>query len=361
MSFPVLPLRIRQFFKSEVLDCSPSTALEETIPRFSIHLDGNFNRDLVIDTSAVELSKSIIHQFVQLMHHRTHVVASSCIDNNYSDTLNGYANEVCHNMDPGPSNENEKEQFPQSLAMKVLSPPNSRPAKVKSSVLLAISTFGYQILRYPHFAELCWVTSKLKEGPSADINGPWKGWPFNSCFVRPCKSLENAAVECSSSSNKDTEKSGLVRGLIAVGLTAYRGVYTSLREVSSEVRKVLEVLAGEINLKLQAGKDRCQFIRLLSQMAFLEDVVNSWAYTLQRYCCCYSLEVFGLLEWRWNGVALASSFWCFVKITFVHLNHHSPIQGMAIPLEGVHSYSTSLQGTKHYLSVLLVQFHLLVV
>ncbi|XP_058211104.1 uncharacterized protein LOC131323363 [Rhododendron vialii] len=280
VSFPVLPLRIRQFFKSEVLDCSPSTASEETIPRFSIHLDGNFNRDIVINTSAVELSKMIIHQFVQLMHHRTHVVASSCIDNS-SDTLNGDANEVCHNMDPGPSNENEREQFPQSSAMKVFSPPNSRPAKGKSSVLLAISTFGYQILRYPHFAELCWVTSKLKEGPSADINGPWKGWPFNSCFVRPSKSLENVAVECSSSNNKDTEKSSLVRGLIAVGLSAYRGVYTSLREVSFEVRKVLEVLAGEINLKLQAGKDRHQFIRLLSQMAYLEDVVNSWAYSLQ--------------------------------------------------------------------------------
>ncbi|KAI8557813.1 hypothetical protein RHMOL_Rhmol04G0039500 [Rhododendron molle] len=280
VSFPVLPLRIRQFFKSEVLDCSPSIALEETIPRFSIHLDGNFNHDIVIDTSAVELSKRIIHQFVQLMHHRTHVVASSCIDNS-SDTLNGDANEVCHNMDPGPSNENEREQFPQSWAMKVFSPPNSRPAKGKSSVLLAISTFGYQILRYPHFAELCWVTSKLKEGPSADINGPWKGWPFNSCFVRPSKSLENVAVECSSSNNKETEKSSLVRGLIAVGLSAYRGVYTSLREVSFEVRKVFEVLAGEINLKLQAGKDRHQFIRLLSQMAYLEDVVNSWAYSLQ--------------------------------------------------------------------------------
>ncbi|KAG5551283.1 hypothetical protein RHGRI_009638 [Rhododendron griersonianum] len=169
VSFPVLPLRIRQFFKSEVLDCSPSIALEETIPRFSIHLDGNFNRDIVIDTSAVELSKRIIHQFVQLMHHRTHVVASSCIDNN-SDTLNEDANEVCHNMDPGPSNENEREQFPQSWAMKVFSPPNSRPAKGKSSVLLAISTFGYQILSLDVDAQTAVPTPKVSILGSQDDN-----------------------------------------------------------------------------------------------------------------------------------------------------------------------------------------------
>lgn len=282
VSFPVIPLRIRQFFKSELLDCSPSTPLEESIPRFSVHLDGDFNRDGVINTSAVELSKNIIHQFVQLIHHGTHVGTSSCIDNITCDTLKRDANDVCHNMHPGPSNENEREQFPQSSVLKPLCPPNSKAAKGKSSLLWAISTFGFQIMRYPHFAELCWVTSKLKEGPAADINGPWKGWPFNSCFVRPSKSLENnVAVECSSSGNKNTEKSGLVRGLMAVGLSAYRGMYSSLREVSSEVRKVLELLAGEINVKLQAGKDRYQFVRLLSQMAYLEDVVNSWAHTLQ--------------------------------------------------------------------------------
>ncbi|PSR95700.1 Tat-binding like [Actinidia chinensis var. chinensis] len=283
VSFPELPLRIRHFFKSEVSDCSLSTPLydSETIPRFSVHLDGSFNRDTVINSSAVELSNNIIQEFVQLIHHKTHVRASSCMENKSYDTLKGDANAVCHNMDPGPGNGHKGRQSPESPVMKISCPSNSRPPKGKSSCSLAVSTFGNQILRYPHFAELCWVTSKLKEGPCADINGPLKGWPFNSCIVRPIKSLEKVAVACSSNNINSKEKSGLVRGLIAVGLLAYKGVYTSLREVSSEVRKVLELLAGEINAKIQAGKDRYQFIRLLSQMAYLEDVVNSWAYTLQ--------------------------------------------------------------------------------
>ncbi|KAL6975434.1 hypothetical protein U1Q18_024229 [Sarracenia purpurea var. burkii] len=280
--FAVLPLRIRKFFKSEALGCSLPTPSEETIPRFSIHLDGNFNRDIVINSCAIELSKNITQQFVQLIHHRTHVCASSWTDNR-SDALKSDANKLLDNMNPGLANDHERTRFSGSSVMKDSCPPNCRPPKGKSGFLLAMSTFGCQILRYPHFAELCWVTSKLKEGPCADIKGPWKGWPFNSCIVRPTKSVEKVAVACSSSNITSKEKSGLVRGLVAVGLSAYRGMYTSLREVSSEVRKVLEVLAGEINDKIQAGKDGYQFIRLLSQMSYLEDVVNSWAYTLQSF------------------------------------------------------------------------------
>jgi hypothetical protein len=91
------------------------------------------------------------------------------------------------------------------------------------------------------------------------------------------------AAACSSGNIKSKERSGLVRGLLAVGLSAYKGEYNSLREVSFEVRKVLELLVGQVNEKIQAGKDRYQYVRLLSQVAYLEDVVNSWAYALQRY------------------------------------------------------------------------------
>ncbi|XAR68307.1 hypothetical protein NMG60_11003390 [Bertholletia excelsa] len=284
VSFCALPIKLRQFFKSETLIGSLSTA-KERIPQFSVDLDGSFCHDTVINSSAVELSTNIVQLFVHLVHHRRHACPRSCMVEKSCETPECDANTVSHQMDPVSVDEHQRKQFPESSFMKVSCPPNTRPLKAKSSLLLAISTFGYQILRYPHFAELCWVTSKLKEGPSADINGPWRGWPFNSCIVCPNKSLEKAVSACSSGSTKSKEKSGLVRGLIAIGLSAYRGMYNSLREVSFEVRKVLELLAGEINAKINAGKDRYQFIRLLSQMAYLEDVVNSWAYTL------HSLEV----------------------------------------------------------------------
>lgn len=73
----------------------------------------------------------------------------------------------------------------------------------------------------------------------------------------------------------------MVRGLIAIGLLAYRGKYSSVREVSAEVRKVLELLVEQINDKIRNGRDRYQFVRLLSQVAYLDDMVNSWVYSLQ--------------------------------------------------------------------------------
>ncbi|KAK2968407.1 hypothetical protein RJ640_004413 [Escallonia rubra] len=123
--------------------------------------------------------------------------------------------------------------------------------------------------------QICWVTSKLKEGPIADINGPWKGWPFNSCIVRPKDKVEQVALTYNSSTIKSKEHYGLVRGLIAVGLSAYRGVYASLREVSVEVRKVLELLAEEINAKIQAGKDSLEVDTQLSELKSMPTCTRS--------------------------------------------------------------------------------------
>ncbi|KAJ6724260.1 P-LOOP CONTAINING NUCLEOSIDE TRIPHOSPHATE HYDROLASES SUPERFAMILY PROTEIN [Salix viminalis] len=231
-----LPQRIRHFFENNSSNSRHSAPLEHTVPRFSVHIDGNFNHDTVIKYDNQNLCS---------------------VDKN----------EVGTECPHGPLN--------------VPPPPNNRSLKGKSIMLLAISTFGYQVLRYPHFAELCWFTSKLKEGPCADVSGPWKGWPFNSCIIRPCNSLDKVAAACSSGNLKSKERSGVVRGLLAVGLSAYKGEYNSLREVSFEVRKVLELLVEQVNEKIQAGKDRYQYVRLLSQVAYLEDVVNSWAYALQ--------------------------------------------------------------------------------
>ncbi|KAK9209125.1 hypothetical protein WN944_001489 [Citrus x changshan-huyou] len=303
----LLPKRVRQFFESHTSNCSLSIPLEHPIPRFCIQLGGNFNCDRVINLSAAELARDVTQLVVQSIHQRTHPCETS-----WKVPKDCGFTEVCtdtefHNTSHGNANEHEvKTQCPDDFSVRGPPPPNNRTLKGKSSLVLAISTFGNQILRYPHFAELCWVTSKLKEGPCADISGSWKGWPFNSCIIHPNDSVEKVVVACGSTSIKCKEKYGLVRGLIAVGLSAYRGVYVSLREVSSDVRRVLELLVGEINAKVQAGKDRYQYVRLLSQVAYLEDVVNNWAYALQ------SLESDALVKAspKLNVVGCAESLTC---------------------------------------------------
>lgn len=267
----MLPPRIKDFFGKNESNLSPSNQMGNTVPRFSVHVDENFNHDMVIGSSATKLSNDVSRYFVELLHHKIHIRENPFIaadintvsSNLESDTPIEYISKI---ESPSP-------------------PRNKKEEKGKSNLLLAMSTFGYQILQYPHFAELCWVTSKLTEGPSAEIDGPWRGWPFNSCIVRPSDASEKVAVVSSSSNVKSKVKFGLVRGLVAVGLSAYRGVYSSLREVSADVRKVLEILTSQINAKVEGGKDRYQFARLLSQVAYVEDLVNSWAYTLQRYVC----------------------------------------------------------------------------
>lgn len=136
-------------------------------------------------------------------------------------------------------------------------------------------------------SSFCWallVYFRIQRRFLCGHSWPWKCWPFNSCKVRP-NSIEKVAVGCSSSNIESKEKFVLVRGLIAVGLSAYRGFYTSsLREVSFEIQKVLELLVLQINAKIQAGKDRYQYIRLLSQLAYMGDMVNSWACSCTTKC-----------------------------------------------------------------------------
>ncbi|KAF9588666.1 hypothetical protein IFM89_014387 [Coptis chinensis] len=316
-----LPHRIYQFFTSNALNLNGSTISEHTMPRFIVQVAGSFDLDMVINSSATQLSRDLVQQYVQLLHHEIHTTVSekkynagdpvSIAEFESDITLSGPASVGINNLissrifsnGVGSCNGNKTthvhgdDQFstmsentnskgsevrlfhPQDTVSRVHC--TSGTVKAKSNVMLAVSSFGYQILRYPHFAELCWTTSKLKEGPCADINGPWKGWPFNSCIVRPHNSLEKLCVGQSPNGLKNKEIFCVVRGLIAVGLLAYRGIYTSTREVSSDVRKVLELLVTQINAKILAGKERYLFIHLLSQVAYLEDMVNSWEYTLR--------------------------------------------------------------------------------
>ncbi|CAN4102928.1 unnamed protein product [Withania somnifera] len=269
-----LPDRVRQFFKSQALNGSIPFPLDDSVSRFTEQLDRNFDKKCLVDSSAAKLSKDLAQHFIQLIHRTNHVHLHTCNDE-ASDKSEGNVAVECQISDLRSTIEHVNKQCPLPTSAIV----NSRNVKGRSSLMLAITTFGYQILRYPHFAELCWFTSKLREGPCADINGPWKGWPFNSCVTRPINSMKN--VTLSSNNNKGKEKYCMVRGLIAIGLLAYRGKYSSVREVSSEVRKVLELLVERINDKIQNGTDRYQFVRLLSQVAYLDDMVNSWVYTLQ--------------------------------------------------------------------------------
>ncbi|CAN4104214.1 unnamed protein product [Withania somnifera] len=269
-----LPDRVRQFFKSQALNGSIPFPLEDSVSRFTEQLDWNFDQECLIDSSATKLSKDLAQHFIQLIHRTNHVHLHTCNDE-ASDKSEGNVDVECQKSDLRSTIEHVNKQCPLPTSAIV----NSRNVKGKSSLMLAITTFGYQILRYPHFAELCWFTSKLREGPCADINGPWKGWPFNSCVTRPINLMKNVTLPYNN--NKCKEKYYIVRGLIAIGLLAYRGKYSSVREISSEVRKVLELLVEQINDKIQNGMDRYQFVRLLSQVAYLDDMVNSWVYTLQ--------------------------------------------------------------------------------
>ncbi|KAK6946675.1 hypothetical protein RJ641_000148 [Dillenia turbinata] len=274
----LLPGRIREFFNSDTdtLICSQRIPPVHSIPCFSIHMDGNFDHDKMIISCAAAITRNVIQQFVQLIHQETHVTHNepkfSIENEGKTQENNSIDHGVTHKHD-------DATEYPAYHVAKIPQQPHSRSPKGNANLLLAIRMLGYQILRYPHFAVLCWVTSKLKEGPCTDIREPWKGWPFNSCLICPGNSSDRAAVASSSGNIKSKELSGLVRGLIAVGLSAYRGIYKSPREVSSELHLVLELLVGQINSRILAGKE--SYLRLLSQVAYLEDMVDSWVYTLQ--------------------------------------------------------------------------------
>ncbi|CAH9104466.1 unnamed protein product [Cuscuta epithymum] len=277
MPIQALPSRIRQYFKGYELNQSRSTPLGSPVPQFSVELDESFDVDLVVDLFASRLSTNLVEHFIQLIYRENHMPIIPQNANDSDETKEDIPS-TGPNSKPESAIEHEGNQ---SSFDNIVSPfaANSKAGKGKSSLLLAITTFGYQILRYPHFAELCWATSKLKDGPTADINGHWKGWPFNSCIIRPINSLKEVAP--STTNAKSKESYGIVRGLVAIGLSAYTGKYVSLGEVSSDVRRVLELLVAEINDKVQGGKDRYQFSRLLSQVAYLDDMVSSWLYMLQ--------------------------------------------------------------------------------
>ncbi|KAF8695960.1 hypothetical protein HU200_036838 [Digitaria exilis] len=302
MRFQDLPSGVRGFFSTHVVDqCLASS--EHTIPRFSVNVDSRCNLDEMIDSCAFRLSHDLIQYHLQCLHEKSHknnpheqkkVVTSLEISiqgesksSENEQPLRGVASREnpallttsMAQQEPPPSNVDDKvENVQKRFENTVQRYPSSRIVKGNES--LAIVAFGIQILQHPQFSKLCWVTSKLQEGPCTDINGPWKGWPFNSCLLH--STSPDKLVNGGNNVVKGKEKALYVRGLVAIGLLAYRGVYESVIEVCAEVRKVLELLVGQIRTKILAKRNRFRYFHILSQVAYLDDIVNSWAYTYQR-------------------------------------------------------------------------------
>uniref|UniRef100_A0A0E0C5T4 PHD-type domain-containing protein n=1 Tax=Oryza meridionalis TaxID=40149 RepID=A0A0E0C5T4_9ORYZ len=291
--------------------------LQHTIPRFSVNVDSYFTWDEVIDACCLRISHDLVQQHVQLLHDRAHnnhdeqkevfvpMEISAPGEHRSSGSkeasmlmkypLNMDKHPSCGvssrehptqlgtcsaQQEPPTSNVEDKEDNTEKIDFNEKVTTNCSNRIVKDSESLAIIAFGIQILQHPQFSKLCWVTSKLREGPCTDINGPWKGWPFNSCLLQSI----TADKSLSGGNNvlKGKEKIPSVRGLVAVGLLAYRGAYASVLEVCSEVRKVLELLVGQVRTKILEKRSRYRYFHILSQVAYLDDIMSSWAYTFQR-------------------------------------------------------------------------------
>jgi hypothetical protein len=274
---------------------------EYTIPRFSVNIDSCFSWDEMIDSCALQLSHDLIQHHVQFLHDISHknnhdekkevcpsmeISAPGELKPSENEQPSGVASrENLTQVAPGSSqqesapNVKNKEENVQKIDFEDPIQRNPSNRIVRGSESLAILSFGIQILQHPQFSKLCWVTSKLREGPCTDVNGPWKGWPFNSCLLHSSTSTDSNKP---GNVVKGKEKSLYVRGLVAVGLLAYRCFYSSVMEVCSEVRKVLELLVGQIRTKILEKRNRFQHFHILSQVAYLDDIVNSWAYTFQR-------------------------------------------------------------------------------
>ncbi|CAM0882027.1 unnamed protein product [Alopecurus aequalis] len=310
LKFQDLPCGVKHFFSTHVVDQCLSSS-EHTIPRFSVNVDSYIIWDDVLDSCALRLSHDLIQHHVQLLHDRAHnnhgeqkdIVApmeisapGECKSGENKESIilaqsSMYVDKrpscptklaTCSaQLQPPVSDVKDKEESPENLDFHESVSRNPSRRIVKGNESLAIIAFGIQILQHPQFSKLCWVTSKLREGPCTDINGPWKGWPFNSCLLHTRTSPDKSLSE-GNNVLKGKEKSLFVRGLVAVGLLAYRELYASVMEVCADVRTVLELLVGQIRSKILEKRSRYRYFHILSQVAYLDDIVNSWAYSFQR-------------------------------------------------------------------------------
>ena len=45
----------------------------QTVPRFPVQIEGNFDHAVMVNLSTVELLRNVIEQLVQLIHKRSHI------------------------------------------------------------------------------------------------------------------------------------------------------------------------------------------------------------------------------------------------------------------------------------------------
>ncbi|KAH9311657.1 hypothetical protein KI387_026692, partial [Taxus chinensis] len=326
-----LPQEMRRFFMNEPGNVS-TLALNKKAPRFYLQLPTTFDCKLFINQSAKNITRLAIRRYIQFIHDVSHCHSIS-MRKSILESSGGNVNEIskenvikCYSKagternnasvyKPKPHDKDSvgyfykgtqdhsrcaknsiflpeadtyhfnmkdghdwQQEWPSHILHKTS---YHGSVKGKTSLQVEIAKYGYQLLCHPQFAELCWVTSKLKEGPCTTTDGPWKGWPFNSCTLDTNSSLEEAPSGDNCGEHKDRTCSYVVRGLIAVGLLAYKGLYKTGKEVANDVIKIVELLSRNSETKVQYGKDKYLFSPLLSQAASLQDMVNSWAYGIQ--------------------------------------------------------------------------------
>src|ERR1044072_2043755 len=118
-----LPCKVKKFFKTYQSKYNQSIPLEQTVPQFSLHVDGKLDQEVVINRSAVELLRNLIEQQIQLIHQRSHIHVNGQRGYRTYDSVEASKDGVLLRNNNGSANEEKgKIQLPESFT-KVPAPP----------------------------------------------------------------------------------------------------------------------------------------------------------------------------------------------------------------------------------------------
>lgn len=141
----------------------------------------------------------------------------------------------------------------------------------------AIYFCGYQLLRDPQLAELRSATAVLRAAPTVDCND----YKDNGAKIFDWETLEFRTSSGRGRDKEDTDPK-IVRGLVAVGLKAQRGIYRTGREFEFELRRVIELLYKRVQQKIDSGKNSLRYYHLTTQAASLLDLMASWVFEVRK-------------------------------------------------------------------------------
>lgn len=154
---------------------------------------------------------------------------------------------------------------------------------IQKTLMSAIVYCGFQLLHDPQFRELRKATARLKVGPQVNIRD--KSGLDSSNVNEYCQQFSCQDGRPGSSHGPDSNEGSKelwVRGIVAVGLTAYRGLYSTATEVAWEVQKVIELLHQRISKRVESGANRWDYFPITSQAAALLDLLGSWRHEVIR-------------------------------------------------------------------------------